>query len=146
MSGRRKKAEGPPVVWRAAEGGPAVCEPAALAALAWPLLEGEWGEVMLMVCMDSQTRPKVAIEVARGCMDQCVIDPRLVFRAALVHGAHRIALVHNHPSGCPDLSEADRKVHFRMTMAGELLGMPVEDTMAMGSATRWSSMAMEGRA
>jgi DNA repair protein RadC len=43
-------------------------------------------------------------------MDSVMVHPREVFRGALIAGASAIVLMHNHPSGEPQPSEADVKV------------------------------------
>ena len=40
-------------------------------------------------------------------LDQVLVHPREVFRAAIVSAAHAILVMHNHPGGDPTPSEAD---------------------------------------
>lgn len=143
MSRRKPARGGPPVVWDAARE-QAADGPAALAALMAPLLAGERQEVMLMALLDARLNVRAVIEVARGALDSVAVDPRVVFRAALEHGAHRIALAHNHPSGDPTLSVADRHVASRLAMGGQLLGIEVADFLAIGAAGTWRSATMDG--
>lgn len=56
-----------------------------------------------------------------GGIDSAVMDPRLVFGAALEVGAVGIILFHNHPSGTLRSSEADRRLTARFKkVAGEM--------------------------
>jgi DNA repair protein RadC len=65
--------------------------------------------------------------VAIGCATSVEVHPRETFRAAILAGAAAIVIAHNHPSGDPTPSDADRVLTKRMRDAGELLGIPVLD-------------------
>jgi DNA repair protein RadC len=81
--------------------------------------------------------------VHSGGMDSSIVDVRLVFRAALLLGAHSIILVHNHPSGDPEPSADDVRLTARLAEAGRLLGMPVLDHLVLGSG-RYVSLKEKG--
>jgi len=48
-------------------------------------------------------------------------------------GAYAIAVVHNHPSGDPQPSEADRRLTRRLSEAGTLLQIPLIDHVIIGA-------------
>ena len=56
-----------------------------------------------------------------------MVDPKLVFGRALAMRAAAIVLVHNHPSGNPKPSEADRQLTKQLCLAGTYLDLPVLD-------------------
>ncbi|MFA5155762.1 MAG: JAB domain-containing protein, partial [Patescibacteria group bacterium] len=60
-----------------------------------------------------------------------------VFRSALLDDAAAIILVHNHPSGDPQPSEADIKITREMVAAGKIIGVKVLDHVIIG-ATHYS--------
>lgn len=62
-----------------------------------------------------------------GTVDSNLIHPREVFRPALTHSAAAVILVHNHPSGIPTASEADRLVTLQVAQAGRVLGIDLID-------------------
>ncbi len=62
-----------------------------------------------------------------GTIDANLIHPREVFRPALAHAAAAVILVHNHPSGVPTPSEADRVVTLQIAEAGKMLGIDLID-------------------
>lgn len=70
--------------------------------------------------------------VAVGVLDQVIVHPREVFRAAIVGNAHAIILVHNHPSGDPCPSEGDIRVTREMIRAGKLIKIDVLDHVVIG--------------
>jgi DNA repair protein RadC len=81
--------------------------------------------------------------LTRGSDAFTVVDPRQIFRAALMVNASCLILAHNHPSGDPEPSEADRCVTRRIAEAGRQLGLPLLDHIIVGRGT-YCSMADRG--
>jgi DNA repair protein RadC len=71
--------------------------------------------------------------VTRGTLDASVVHPREVFAPALAEAAAAVILVHNHPSGDPTPSPADREVTRQLVEAGRVLGIPVRDHVVVGN-------------
>ncbi len=65
--------------------------------------------------------------VAEGTLTACLVHPREVFAPAIRLRAAQIVVVHNHPSGDPTPSPEDLLLTERLTVAGDLLGIPVVD-------------------
>ena len=65
--------------------------------------------------------------VAMGRQDACPVDMRVLFRAAVSLGASFIAISHNHPEGNPTPSNMDLRVTDMVSLAGEVLGIPLLD-------------------
>ena len=76
--------------------------------------------------------------VSIGSLNEATAHPREIFRAAIAGAAHSIILAHNHPSGDPDPSDADRRLTRRVRESGETLGIPLMDHVVIGSGTHWS--------
>jgi DNA repair protein RadC len=72
-------------------------------------------------------------EVTRGGLNESVAHPREILRAALTHHAYSFILVHNHPSGDPSPSSADRALTKRLYSASEEIGIPLVDHVIIGS-------------
>lgn len=70
--------------------------------------------------------------VSVGTLDSNLIHPREVFRAAIVANAAAIIILHNHPSGLADPSEADIKVTRDLIKAGRILKIEVADHIIIG--------------
>lgn len=70
--------------------------------------------------------------ISMGNINSAIVDPREVFSIALKQNAACMALVHNHPSGNPEPSNADVKVTERLKKAGELLDVKVVDHIIIG--------------
>ncbi|HEX6750204.1 MAG TPA: DNA repair protein RadC [Longimicrobium sp.] len=76
--------------------------------------------------------------VSRGTLDESLVHAREVFRHALHHSAASVVLMHNHPSGEPTPSGADRQITADLVKAGEILGVPVADHVIIGESRYWS--------
>lgn len=65
--------------------------------------------------------------VATGTANMCVVHPREVFQRAVLLGACKIILAHNHPSDNLEPSTEDQKVTAQIKDAGEVLGIKLLD-------------------
>lgn len=70
--------------------------------------------------------------VATGTVNACMVHPREVFAQAMRARAAGIIAVHNHPSGDPTPSRADRALTARLFDVGELVGIPLLDHIVVG--------------
>lgn len=70
--------------------------------------------------------------LAEGSIDEAAIYPREVIKRALDLGAAGMILVHNHPSGNPEPSQADIQITRRIMEAGRHLGVTVHDHVVIG--------------
>jgi len=73
------------------------------------------------------SRIKYVELVSMGLQDQALVHPGSVFRYAIIHGALKVIIAHQHPSGDPQPSSQDNKVTNLMVEAGKLLGITVLD-------------------
>jgi len=65
--------------------------------------------------------------ISVGTLTGSLVHPREVFQPALAYGASGVILVHNHPSGVADPSDADIAVTRQLLSAGEILGVSLLD-------------------
>ena len=61
-----------------------------------------------------------------------------LFRVAMLASASHVVVFHNHPSGDPMPSAADRVMTRRLRLAGELIGIDLMDHIILGSTTYFS--------
>lgn len=78
--------------------------------------------------------------ISKGTANMTCLNPREAFMRALLVGASSIVLCHNHPSGDPQPSMADREATKRFEEAGELLGIPLMDHIIIGGGDYYSFM------
>jgi DNA repair protein RadC len=68
-----------------------------------------------------------------GTLDACLVHPREVFERALRYQAANLIIAHNHPSGSPSPSAADRAITQRLAEAGRVLGVLLLDHLIVTS-------------
>jgi len=66
-------------------------------------------------------------DVSIGTINASLIHPREVFKTAIQHLAVSIIVVHNHPSGNPEPSEADLEITKRLVKSAKLLDIDILD-------------------
>ena len=86
------------------------------------------------VLLDTKHRVLRTTVVAVGTLNSTVVEPRDVFREAIVGGAAAIVVFHNHPSGDPTPSRDDVALTRRLAAAGELMGITLVDHIIVGDA------------
>ena len=93
-------------------------------------------EVFYCLMMDPRQHLIAAVEMFRGTLTQTAVYPREVVRLTLEHGAAAVILVHNHPSGHAEPSEADKVLTFRLKETLALIDVRVLDHIIVaGNAT-----------
>lgn len=95
-------------------------------------------EVFAVYLLDTKNKVKKREIISMGIMDASIIHPREVFRLAILTGAHRIILSHNHPSGDTEPSDEDMKITRQLQEAGKLIGIEVLDHVIVGKRGYWS--------
>lgn len=65
--------------------------------------------------------------VSKGGLSATVVDVRLIMAVALKSAASSMILVHNHPSGNLQPSEADKTITKKIVDAGKLLDIQILD-------------------
>jgi DNA repair protein RadC len=95
-------------------------------------------ECFYVLFLNTRRRLLGHLLISTGTMDTLLVHPREVFRAAIIQAAAAICLVHNHPSGESNPSEADIKVTRGLIRAGQLLKIEVLDHVIMGNGERSS--------
>jgi len=89
-------------------------------------------ESLRVVLLDSRHRVLAVEEITRGLLDEALLHPREGLRAAIMRNAAAVILVHNHPSGDPKPSVADRQATQRFAEAARVMGIPLLDHIILG--------------
>jgi len=90
-------------------------------------------ESLRVILLDAKLKLMRVEEVSLGSLNECLAHPRDILRPAISHNAYGFILVHNHPSGDPAPSEADRRLTVRITEAARLLQVTMLDHIIIGS-------------
>lgn len=123
---------------------PMITGPRQAAQLIAEHIENEEQEVMVVLSLDVQMQVIAYSQITRGLLDQTMVHPREVFRIAIALGAYSIVIAHNHPSGIAVPSPADREVTAGLLAAGKIVGIPLMDSLVIGSEGRYTSFAEAG--
>jgi len=144
----RERAERLAAMWELAErwaedGRPAIASPRD-ALLMLDGLRSARREHVVVVLLDARHRPIRCDTVAVGTINASRLQPRDVFGPALRSDAVAVIVGHNHPSGDPSPSRADRVVTSALRSAGGLLGVPVLDHLIVARRGHHSFRETEG--
>lgn len=90
-------------------------------------LRGLTREVFAVLFLDTRHRALAFEEMFRGTLDGAEVHPREVVRRALAHNAAALIVGHNHPSGNPEPSAADRALTARLKQALSLVDLRLLD-------------------
>jgi len=90
-------------------------------------------ESLRVVLLDTRYQLMRVEEISLGSLDQSIAHPREIFRPALIYSAFAVIVAHNHPSGDPTPSEADRRLTRRLKEAAELLQITLLDHVIIGA-------------
>lgn len=90
-------------------------------------------ECFAVLLLNTRRRIKGHQIVSFGTQDTLLVHPREVFRLAIMAAANSVVLMHNHPSGQSEPSEADIKVTRDLIRAGQLLKIEVTDHVVVGN-------------
>ena len=106
-------------------------------------LAGFEHEMFAALFLDNRHRLIEYVELFRGTIDAASVYPREVVKEALRLNAAAVIFSHNHPSGHPEPSEADKALTRRLKQALELVDVRTLDhVIVAGHAS--ASLAEQG--
>ncbi|UXA59857.1 DNA repair protein RadC [Xanthomonas prunicola] len=100
-------------------------------------------EVFGVLFLDTKHQILATEHLFSGTIDSCEVHPRVVAKRALELNAAAVLLFHNHPSGNPEPSQADRQITERLKQALALLDVRVLDHLVIGGRQH-TSLAARG--
>ncbi|HGP3147634.1 TPA: JAB domain-containing protein, partial [Pseudomonas aeruginosa] len=100
-------------------------------------------EVFAALFLDSQHRLLEYVELFRGTIDAAAVYPREVVKEALRVNAAAVIFSHNHPSGNPEPSQADKVLTQRLKEALALVDVRTLDHIIVGGEAT-ASFAEQG--
>ena len=128
---------------RPAARGPSFTGAADVFAHLGPSMADAQQETFIAILLDTKNRMFETVVVSLGTLDASLVHPRDTFRQAVKTSAAAIIVVHNHPSGCSEPSAEDIALTRRLADCGELLGIPLLDSIVIG-AGEFVSLAERG--
>ncbi|WP_263145977.1 DNA repair protein RadC [Pseudomonas sp. RIT-PI-AD] len=95
-------------------------------------LRHERHEVFACLFLDAKHRALAFEVLFHGTIDSANVYPRQVVKRALAHNAAALIITHNHPSGVPEPSQADRQLTLRLKEALALIDVRLLDHFIVG--------------
>jgi DNA repair protein RadC len=95
-------------------------------------------ETAVVLCLDTKNKINAVNIVSIGTVRATLTHPREVFKAAILSNATGIIFAHNHPSGDTTPSEEDEAMIKRLIAAGDILGIPLLDSVILGDDNFYS--------
>ena len=81
------------------------------------------------VYLDAKNRIIANVKLGEGTLTQSIVYPREIIKEAISKGALSVVLIHNHPSGSPVASDADRKITKKLLFAAKEMDLNLLDHM-----------------
>ena len=125
------------------ERGDALADPAAAGRYFAQRLRAQPREVFAALYLDARHRALGFEELFQGSINGAEVHPRVLVERVLARGASAVIIGHNHPSGNPEPSAADRAVTARLKQALALVDVRLLDHFVIGDGAP-VSMAARG--
>lgn len=88
-------------------------------------------EEFWILSLDAKLQVTAKEMLSRGTVNYCMIHPRDIIRFICRNNAVSFIIAHNHPSGDPLPSKADRQITKRIKQVGELVEIPMLDHLIL---------------
>lgn len=98
-------------------------------------------ECFHVLYLDRKNRLIADERLSVGTVDHVPVYPREVLKRALALNASALILVHNHPSGDPEPSDADIRMTQEVQSACAVLGLTMHDHIIVGAGRETSLRA-----
>lgn len=108
------------------------------AAFLMPRLRYAMKEQFLVILLNSKNKIIGTEVISEGTLTNSVVHPREVYLPAILQHAAAICVAHNHPSGDPQPSKADRELTRVLWAAGQTLCIPLLDHVIIGDGAYYS--------
>jgi DNA repair protein RadC len=89
-------------------------------------------EVLRVILLDTRYRHISTVEISKGTINESLAHPREILRPVIALSAFAFVLVHNHPSGDSNPSEADIRLTRRLGEGARILQINLLDHVIIG--------------
>lgn len=115
-----------------------ISEPKDIVDLGKKFLDELDREELIVACLNAKNEVNSVNVVSIGSLNNSVVHPREVFKAAILSNAASIVMIHNHPSGNVTPSKEDKEITLRIKESGIILGIKLLDHIIIGNDTYYS--------
>ena len=86
-------------------------------------------ENLILFYLDTKNKVIKSEILFKGGLNSCSIDPKTIFRNALINNSNSIIIAHNHPSGDLKPSNEDINVFKDLVKIGDIISLKVLDSI-----------------
>jgi DNA repair protein RadC len=122
---------------------PQVFGPEDIAGLYGPFMRDLKNEVFRIVLLNTANVILGDRVISEGGLAASIVEPRAVFREAILENAAGIICLHNHPSENPEPSREDIRVTRQLVQASRVVGIPIHDHIII-AGRGYTSLAERG--
>lgn len=97
-------------------------------------------EMMIQLNISTPGNVINASVVSIGNINTSFAGPPEIFRTAILSGASRLILIHNHPGGSMEPSDEDRQVANKLAFGADMLGLQLLDFIVIGENGYYSML------
>lgn len=119
-------------------------EAADVAEAVRPLLADAQRERIVVLVCDARNHLRHRVVIGEGTIDRSPMPVREVLNAVLRHDGRAFAVAHNHPSGDPEPSLADRRATTALMEAATTVGLRFLDHVVV-AGNAWASATLTPR-
>ena len=101
-------------------------------------------EYVVVCCVDSGMKPTYIQITGIGSIRTCLVSVPETFKTAILSNASGLLLFHTHPSGEVEPSKEDMAVTRKITEAGKMLDIPLQDHIILGADGEYFSFRESG--
>lgn len=103
-----------------------------------PLIAKEKQENLLVILLDNKNRLISYKIMFKGTSTYSLVSPKEIFNYAVKERADKLIIMHNHPSGIVEPSNADIELTNQINMSGKIIGIPLVDHIITSGSTYYS--------
>ena len=107
-------------------------DPHRVAQFLRPIIGNRRTETLLVIVVDRKLNLIKYQEISQGDVSSTIAHPRDILRPVIIHQGEGLILAHNHPSGDPTPSIADRTITERVADAAKLMNVRLFDHLIIG--------------
>lgn len=103
-----------------------------------PIIAQNKQENLLVILIDNKNRLISYQNMFKGTSDQSIVSIKEILNYAIKERAAAIIIMHNHPSGFTEPSNADIELTNNLIKSGKLIGIPLIDHIIVGGVNYYS--------
>lgn len=101
-------------------------------------------EVFFVMCLNTKNQVVAVHRCHVGTLNASLVNPREVFKSAILNNSNSIIVAHQHPSQDVSPSREDISVTKRLAECGKLLNIELLDSIIVNASAKYFSMKERG--